>query len=241
MQMCFNTAAARVLLIDDDIELAQMLREYLEPDHCTVTLAHTREQGEALLARNDYDVALLDLMLPDGNGLDLLRQHRSRSQRPVIMFTAHGDETDRVLGLELGADDYLSKPFSPRELKARMHAVLRRFRAGAEATQPEQDTWLQAGTLRLNAATGVAMHGKIQAMLTGAEQRVLEILLRSAGRVVERAEIGQFALGRAPERFDRSIDTHISALRRKLAIDGITSPLLIRNLRGRGYMLVQAP
>lgn len=240
MQQSTNTAPARVLLIDDDLELAQMLREYLEPDHCTVTLAHTREQGETLLALNDYDLALLDLMLPDGNGLELLRQHRARSQRPVIMFTAHGDETDRVLGLELGADDYLSKPFSARELKARMHAVLRRFHIGRAPAQPALCQWLQAGALRLNLASGVASHGAAQAVLTGAEQRVLEILLRSPGRVVARAEIGRFALGRAPERYDRSIDTHISALRRKLALDGETSPVLIRNLRGQGYMLVQA-
>ncbi|WP_316156556.1 response regulator transcription factor [Cupriavidus sp. BIC8F] len=240
MLMCSHTPPARVLLIDDDLELAQMLREYLEPDHCTVTLAHTREQGETLLARNDYDVALLDLMLPDGNGLDLLRQHRARSHRPVIMFTAHGDETDRVLGLELGADDYLSKPFSPRELKARMHAVLRRFHSAAPAA-PSQTPWLEAGALRLNLASGVAIHGNAEAPLTGAEQRVLEILMRAPGRVLARAEIGRFALGRAPERYDRSLDTHISALRRKLALDGITSPLLIRNLRGQGYMLVQAP
>ncbi|SOY58800.1 response regulator transcription factor [Cupriavidus taiwanensis] len=239
MLMCSHTPPARVLLIDDDLELAQMLREYLEPDHCTVTLAHTREQGETLLARNDYDVALLDLMLPDGNGLDLLRLHRARSQRPVIMFTAHGDEADRVLGLELGADDYLSKPFSPRELRARMHAVLRRFQCAMPAAGASP--WLEAGALRLNLASGEAVHGAARSTLTGAEQRVLEILMRSAGRVVAREEIGRFALGRAPERYDRSLDTHVSALRRKLSLDGTTSPLRIRNLRGQGYLLVQAP
>jgi two-component system response regulator CpxR len=209
MPFSHSAVAHRILLIDDDVELAQMLREYLEPNHCLLTLAHTGAHGLALLAQDDYDLVLLDLMLPDGNGLDLLKHYRRRSRRPVIMFTAHGGETDRVLGLEFGADDYLAKPFSPRELKARITAVLRRFEEVPEATTPT----LTLGALTLDPASGrVRLDGE-DILLTGAEQRILELLMRAPGQVIAREQIGMYALGRRPERYDRSIDTHISTLR----------------------------
>ncbi|MBD9429642.1 response regulator transcription factor [Achromobacter sp. ACM03] len=229
-------ATRRILLIDDDVELAQMLREYLEPGHCQLTLAHSGTQGLALLAQDDYDLVLLDLMLPDGNGLDLLKQYRQRSRRPVIMFTAHGGETDRVLGLEFGADDYLAKPFSPRELKARITAVLRRFEEVPDTVRPA----LALGAVSLDAATGVLRMGDSEIPLTGAEQRILEILMRTPGQVVARDQIGLYALGRKPDRYDRSIDTHISSLRKKLRSDGGAETLAIRNLRGLGYVLAGA-
>jgi two-component system response regulator CpxR len=229
-------ATRRILLIDDDVELAQMLREYLEPGHCQLTLAHSGTQGLALLAQDDYDLVLLDLMLPDGNGLDLLKQYRQRSRRPVIMFTAHGGETDRVLGLEFGADDYLAKPFSPRELKARITAVLRRFEEVPDTARPA----LALGAVSLDAATGVLRMGDSEIPLTGAEQRILEILMRTPGLVVARDQIGLYALGRKPDRYDRSIDTHISSLRKKLRSDGGAETLAIRNLRGLGYVLAGA-
>ncbi|MBO1012175.1 response regulator transcription factor [Achromobacter sp. SD115] len=229
-------ATRRILLIDDDVELAQMLREYLEPGHCQLTLAHSGAQGLALLAQDDYDLVLLDLMLPDGNGLDLLKQYRQRSRRPVIMFTAHGGETDRVLGLEFGADDYLAKPFSPRELKARISAVLRRFEELPDAVRPA----LALGAVSLDPATGLLRVGDNEIALTGAEQRILEILLRTPGQVVGRDQIGLYALGRKPDRYDRSIDTHISALRKKLRSDSGAETLAIRNLRGLGYVLAGA-
>ena len=141
MATFLTPTARRILLIDDDAELAQMLREYLEPAHFQLALAHTCEQGLHLASQQDFDLLLLDLMLPDGNRLDLLKQYRQRSRRPVIMFTAHGGETDRVLGLEFGADDYLTKPFSPRELKARITAVLRRF---DEIPRPPRPVWRSA-------------------------------------------------------------------------------------------------
>jgi len=236
--MLFSHTAVtrRILLIDDDVELAQMLREYLEPNHCLLTLAHTGAQGLALLAQDDYDLVLLDLMLPDGNGLDLLKQYRARSRRPVIMFTAHGSETDRVLGLEFGADDYLAKPFSPRELKARITAVMRRFEELPETTKP----CLTLGTLSLDPASGRARLGQEEVLLTGAEQRILELLMRVPGQVVAREQIGMYALGRRPERYDRSIDTHISTLRKKLRLDASGDTLSIRNLRGLGYVLAGA-
>lgn len=231
-----SAVARRILLIDDDVELAQMLREYLEPNHCVLTLAHTGTHGLALLAQNDYDLILLDLMLPDGSGLDLLKQYRQRSRRPVIMFTAHGGETDRVLGLEFGADDYLAKPFSPRELKARITAVLRRFEEVPETTKPS----LTLGALSLDPASGRACLDAEEVLLTGAEQRILELLMRAPGQVVAREQIGMYALGRRPDRYDRSIDTHISALRKKLRLDQANGTLSIRNLRGLGYVLAGA-
>ncbi|TRM51707.1 response regulator transcription factor [Achromobacter sp. LC458] len=231
-----SAVARRILLIDDDVELAQMLREYLEPNHCVLTLAHTGTRGLALLAQDDYDLILLDLMLPDGSGLDLLKQYRQRSRRPVIMFTAHGGETDRVLGLEFGADDYLAKPFSPRELKARITAVLRRFEEVPETTKPS----LTLGALSLDPASGRACLDAAEVLLTGAEQRILELLMRAPGQVVAREQIGMYALGRRPDRYDRSIDTHISALRKKLRLDQANGTLSIRNLRGLGYVLAGA-
>ncbi|WP_315139569.1 response regulator transcription factor [Achromobacter marplatensis] len=236
MPFSHSAVAHRILLIDDDVELAQMLREYLEPNHCLLTLAHTGAHGLALLAQDDYDLVLLDLMLPDGNGLDLLKHYRRRSRRPVIMFTAHGGETDRVLGLEFGADDYLAKPFSPRELKARITAVLRRFEEVPEATTPT----LTLGSLTLDPASGrVRLDGE-DILLTGAEQRILELLMRAPGQVIAREQIGMYALGRRPERYDRSIDTHISTLRKKLHLDASSDSLSIRNLRGLGYVLAGA-
>ncbi|SSW62710.1 response regulator transcription factor [Achromobacter agilis] len=232
MPFSHSPATRRILLIDDDVELAQMLREYLEPNHCRLTLAHTGAQGLALLAQDDFDLVLLDLMLPDGNGLDLLKHYRQRSRRPVIMFTAHGGETDRVLGLEFGADDYLAKPFGPRELKARITAVLRRFEETPDAGRP----CLTLGALTLDPATGLVRVGGEEIALTGAEQRILEILMRTPGQVVGRDQIGLYALGRKPDRYDRSIDTHISALRKKLRLDH-ADMLSIRNLRGLGYVL----
>ncbi|WP_291386672.1 MULTISPECIES: response regulator transcription factor [Achromobacter] len=236
MPFTHSAVARRILLIDDDVELAQMLREYLEPHQCRLTLAHTGSQGLSLLAQDDFDLVLLDLMLPDGNGLDLLKHYRQRSRRPVIMFTAHGGETDRVLGLEFGADDYLAKPFSPRELKARVTAVLRRF----EETPVPASPSLSLGALSLDPATGRARMGADEVMLTGAEQRILEILMRTPGQVIARDQIGLYALGRAPDRYDRSIDTHISSLRKKLRLDQHADTLSIRNLRGLGYVLAGA-
>ncbi|WP_061070731.1 MULTISPECIES: response regulator transcription factor [Achromobacter] len=223
----------RILLIDDDVDLALMLREYLEPGQIELTLAHNSAQGLPLAMQGCFDLILLDLMLPDGNGLDLLRRLRQHSRRPVIMFTAHGGETDRVLGLELGADDYLAKPFSPRELKARIGAVLRRF----EETPQPAPLELSVGALSLDAASGRARLGAQEVLLTGAEQRILEILMRAPGQVVARDQISLYALGRSADRYDRSIDTHISSLRRKLQLDQAGDAPAIRNLRGLGYVL----
>jgi len=234
-----SATGRRILLVDDDVELTQMLREYLEPDNYQIQLAHTGAHAYPLLQRHDFDITLLDLMLPDANGLDLLKFLRARSHKPAIMFTAHGSEIDRVLGLEFGADDYLAKPFSPRELKARIQAVLRRFGPRPDDTRSRV---LSVGPLALDPATGHTRLDAEDIVLTGAEQRVLEILMRSAGQMVPREQIGQYALGRVPGPYDRSLDTHVSSLRKKLRLDAAGTPLIIRSLRGQGYVLAsQAP
>ncbi len=224
-----------ILLIDDDIELVQMLREYFELDDYRIVAAHTGEQADALIAQGGFDIALLDLMLPDVNGLELLRRLRTRSCQPVIMFTAHGGESDRVKGLDLGADDYLAKPFSPRELKSRIHAVLRRFYA---APQSHSESMIVAGPLSYDPVSGQTVIAGRSVTLTGAEQRILVILMRAYGTVVSRETIGVQALGRQPGPFDRSVETHISSLRRKLGLEqGDEAGLQVRNLRGQGYIL----
>ena len=229
-----NSGRPSILLVDDDIELTQMLREYLEPDDYVVTAVHSGAQAETLLAQQDFDMALLDLMLPDTTGLEILQRFRARSARPVIMFTAHGSEPDRVQGLEQGADDYLAKPFSPRELKARIQAVLRRFHRVPDTPRPGP---VVAGPLTYDPVSGRTSIDGRSVTLTGAEQRILEILMRAYGRVVSRETIGQQALGRQPGPFDRSVETHISSLRRKLGLDNCAAGLQVRNLRGHGYVL----
>ncbi|MEI2414716.1 response regulator transcription factor [Orrella sp. JC864] len=223
-----------ILLIDDDAELAQMLCEYLAPDDYRVRVAHTGAQADALMAQAPFDIALLDLMLPDVNGLHLLKRLRARWSRPVIMFTAHGGEPDRVQGLELGADDYLAKPFSARELKARIHAVLRRFYAAPH--EPAQEMVI-AGPLSYDPVSGRTVIAGRSVVLTGAEQRILAVLMRAYGQVVSREAIGLQALGRQPGPFDRSVETHISSLRRKLGLEQGEAGLQVRNLRGQGYVL----
>ena len=231
------TATPKILLIEDDVELSQMLCEYLEPHGYHIELAHTGYQASRLLRTQRFDMALLDLMLPDINGLELLKRYREHSAKPVIMFTAHGSEADRIRGLECGADDYLAKPFNPVELKARINAVLRRFHAGREKAAEPALQALSMGPLSLNTALGRTTLDGQDVTLTGTEQRVLEILMRSAGDIVYRNAMCEFALGRVATPHDRSIDTHISSLRRKLAQACATSRVIIRNLRGQGYLL----
>lgn len=223
----------QLLLIDDDEDMTQMLAEYLSLDRYDVSVAHDGRAADLLLSQRDFDVILLDLMLPGVNGLDILRRYRQRSLRPVIMFSAHGDETDRVLGLEGGADDYLVKPFGPRELKARIQAILRR--AAQQSAAPQGI--LTLGPLNHTPATGETCWDDRAVALTGAEQRILALLMRSQERIVSREELGQYALGRAPSAYDRSVETHIYSIRRKLGIDAEASPIVLRNLRGQGYIL----
>jgi len=225
---------AHVLLVDDDRELTAMLCEYLVRETFEVDVVH---DGDAALERlagdgRGADLVILDVMLPGRSGLDVLRSMRAReSAPPVLMLTARGDDVDRIVGLELGADDYLAKPFNPRELVARMRAVLRR--ANDHAAPREA---VSLGALRLDTARHrVTLHGR-PVELTGAEFRVLEVLIRAAGRVVTREQLTEQALGRKLELYDRSIDTHVSNLRRKRGV-GPGAALEIRGIRGAGYLL----
>jgi DNA-binding response OmpR family regulator len=232
-----GTREARVLIVDDDRELCQMLGEYLLAEHFDVKALH--DGGEALveLERNRFEILILDVMLPSVNGFDLLRKLGASYDTPILMLTARGDDVDRIVGLELGADDYLSKPFNPRELVARIRAILRR--ANSRPSRNGAPDELTVGPIVLNTGTHqVHVLGKL-VTLTGAELRVLELLMRSAGQVISRESMTEQALGRKLVAYDRSIDTHISNLRRKLELEAGRNPE-IKNVRGAGYTLTWA-
>ena len=224
-----------VLIVDDDRELAQMLTEYLTAEGFVTTVAHDGSTALNKLATNKYELVILDVMLPSLNGFDVLRNLRQTLSVPVIMLTAHGTDVDRIVGLELGADDYLSKPFNPRELVARIRAVLRRFSSKDNASGSPAPP-VTVGQLRLDPATfGVTLEGK-QIRLTGTEFRVLEMLMRTPGQVQSRDLLTERVLGRKLTPYDRSIDTHVSNLRRKLGL-GVPGLPEIRSIRGTGYVL----
>jgi two-component system response regulator CpxR len=228
---------ARVLLVDDDRELCQMLTEYLHAEHFEVKSVH--DGGDALeeLQANDYEILILDVMLPSVGGFDVLRKLGASYDTPILMLTARGDDVDRIVGLELGADDYLSKPFNPRELVARIRAILRR--ASHRAARSGAPDELTVGPINLNTGTHLVHVNGQPVQLTGAEFRVLELLMRSAGQVISREAMTEQALGRKLVAYDRSIDTHISNLRRKLDLEAGKNPE-IKNVRGSGYTLTWA-
>ena len=225
----------RILLLDDDIELCDLLTEYLRPEGFEILVAHDSEEGLAAALSSPVDLVLLDVMLPGKNGFDVLRELRAHSPVPVLMLTAKGDEIDRIVGLELGADDYLPKPFNPRELLARIRAVLRR----GERPETALSERLSAGDIEMDlGARTVRVAGK-DTELTSVEFKLLEALLRSAGKVVSREKLAMAALERTLGPFERSLDVHVSNLRRKLgpADDGSSR---IRTLRSEGYLLACA-
>ncbi len=225
---------ARVLLVDDDVELTGMLAEYLGREGFDVTAVHDGESGAARALAGGYDIVVLDVMLPRLSGVEALRRIRAGSRVPVLMLTARGDDVDRVVGLELGADDYVPKPCTPRELVARLRAILRR-------TGPPADTAgepLRAGPLALWPARREAQWAGRPLPLTSAEFNLLEVLARHAGRVVSKAELSEQGLGRPLARFDRSIDVHLSSIRHKLGSRADGQPW-IRTVRGMGYQLVR--
>jgi two-component system, OmpR family, response regulator len=220
------------LLVEDDARLAALTRDYLASHAVLVTVASDGRQGlhEALARR--YDVVLLDLMLPGKGGLDVCRELRARSDVPIIVLTARGEEADRVLGLELGADDYLAKPFSPRELLARIRAVVRRARG---QVGPSLDV-VRVGELTVDPAARRATYAGKELPLTGYEFALLKALAERAGRVLTREQLMELAKGSAEESFDRSIDVHVSRLRHKLG-DDPKRPRLLKTVRGLGYLL----
>lgn len=221
-----------ILLVDDDRELAVMLREYLLAEN--FAMQHATSGGEALACvdAQRYGLVILDVMMPGLNGFEVLSRLRRRSDIPVLMLTARGGDDDRVAGLELGADDYLAKPFNPRELVARIRAILRRRGfAGAARRQA-----LTLGPLFLDPELFAVSLENREIRLTSAEFFVLEILARRAGQIQSRAVLTEQALGRALEAYDRSIDTHVANVRRKLCLTD-ESNIAIRNVRGQGYLL----
>ena len=224
--------STNVILIDDDRELGVMLTDFLRPDRLELTVCGSGEDGLECLASGNFDLVILDIMLPGISGLDALKQIRRTSDVPVIMLTARGDDVDRIIGLEFGADDYLAKPFNPRELVARIKAILRRSHREA----PESDQ-LRLGEIELRPRTHRASVGGDALRLTGTEFEILRCLLETPGEVVSKEQLSERALGRRLLPYDRSIDTHISNLRGKLEQAG-NHKESIQNQRGVGYLLI---
>ena len=224
----------RVLLIDDDLRLYELLAGYLGTNGFHVTGVDTGPKGLAALASGSFDAVLLDLMLPGMDGLEICRRIRAKSTVPIIMLTARGDETDRVVGLEIGADDYVPKPFSPRELVARLRAVLRRAQPETAAEQVRVgDIVVEVGSRQV-AVAGRAVE------LTGIEFDILLALARRAGRVVPRQALLDHAGRSDAVVSDRTVDVHISHLRHKLGDDS-RAPRRIKTIRGLGYVLTKDP
>lgn len=227
---------SKVLLVDDDTELCALQAEYLRAEGFEVEARHDGEQGAGMALSGEFDIVVLDVMMPRTNGIEALRRIRAQSRIPVIMLTARGDDIDRVLGLELGADDYVPKPCTPRELVARIRAILRRSQASAA---PRETLPLKVGELCVRPEQRRAeWHGTLLD-LTSTEFNLLETLARSAGNPVSKNDLSEKALGRPLARYDRSIDVHVSNLRAKLGDlpDG-RSP--IQTVRGIGYQYIVA-
>lgn len=224
----------KILLVDDDLELGTMLSEYLTAEGFNASLVLTGKAGVDGALSGEYVAMILDIMLPDMSGIDVLREVRKKSRLPIIMLTAKGDNIDRVIGLEMGADDYVPKPCYPRELVARLRAVLRRFEEQPEAV--DKVSVLSFNELTLNPSTrSSAWQGKAFD-LTASEFNLLELLLRSPERVVSKDELSEKGLGRPREAYDRSVDVHISNIRQKLG--ALTdNRLSIETLRSIGYRI----
>jgi DNA-binding response OmpR family regulator len=217
-----------ILIIDDDIELCGLLAEFLQLEGFSIDTVHDGAQAVEHLRGHRYDALVLDIMLPGMQGLDVLRRVREFCATPVLMLTARGEDTDRIVGLEMGADDYLPKPCNPRELAARLRAILRR------TGQPDgPGAALAVGDTLLDPAVRSATHAGQDLALTSAEFNVLRLLLARAGSVVDKDTLSQEALGRPLAAYDRSIDVHVSKIRKKLAACGGTK--LIVSVRGVGY------
>ncbi len=228
-----------LLAIDDDREMVELLAEYLKPEGFQVDAAYSAEQGLQRVREQSYDLILLDVMLPGINGFEALRRLRAQSQIPVMMLTARGEETDRIVGLEIGADDYLSKPFNLRELSARIQAILRRTRHNT-AVDPLRDHQLSVGGVTLDARSRrVECNGK-PADLTTAEFDLLSALLAAPGIIHEREKLFETVLGRPYTVFDRSIDNHISSLRKKLGVYA-NGTERIKSIRSVGYLYAVQP
>jgi two-component system response regulator CpxR len=222
-----------ILLVDDDAELCALLGEFLKREGFTVDCEHEGNRGLERAAQPGADLVVLDVMLPGIDGFEILRRLRKRSKVPVIMLTARGEDVDRIVGLELGADDYLPKPFNPRELAARIRSVLRRYEPRPTAASGR----LEVNGVSLDPGTREVISGQKRVELTTFEFDILELLMRSAGRVLSRDALMENFYNRKATPFDRSIDMHISHLRKKLE----KGDDLIKTIRGVGYQFCRSP
>lgn len=223
-------------MIDDDIKLCALLKDYLSSRGFTLETAHTGKEGLEKVNADQFQAVILDVMLPEIDGFEVLKQIRQTSTVPIIMLTALGDESDRILGLEFGADDYLPKTFSTRELLARLRAVMRRSQITSSQTKAETDK-LAIRDLIINSATREATKNGEPLNLTALEYDLLHCLARSAGNILSRDALLDEIAGRSYYVFDRSVDVHISSLRRKLDDDS-KNPRYIKTVRSAGYMFV---
>lgn len=224
----------KILIVDDDVELCDLLLEYISQEGFSVECVHDGEAGVTKGVSGQYDAIVLDVMLPMLDGFEVLKQIRAKSHVPVLMLTARGDDTSRIVGLEIGADDYLPKPCNPRELVARIRAIFRRVHQGEQFDSSEKQA-LSLGGLMLDLATRKVFKGEVLVELTNSEYKVLACLLQSAGKVLSKDELTTRALGRKITPYDRSIDMHISNLRSKLWKDDETNSR-IKTIRGYGYI-----
>jgi two-component system OmpR family response regulator len=226
-----------ILVVDDDAEIRGLLGEYLRKSGCKATVVADGKAMWAALARGKIDLIVLDLMLPGEDGLALCRKLRADSDTPVIMLTARGEETDRIVGLEIGADDYLGKPFSPRELLARIKSVLRRHRSLPRNLRAAEARAIAFAGWRLDTvARHLVSPGGVVTSLSGAEYRMLTIFLSHPNHVLSRDQLMMLTHGREAEPFDRSIDNQVSRLRHRLGEDP-ADPKIIKTVRGEGYVL----
>jgi two-component system response regulator CpxR len=222
----------KILIVDDDEELCDLVSEYLSVEGFNVSCANDGERGLEQARTGDYDLAILDVMLPRMNGFDVLRKLRESSDLPVMMLTARGDDMERIVGLEIGADDYLPKPFNPRELAARLRAILRRTADKDDGGEPEK---LDVDGIQISSTSRTAVRDGDDLNLTSVEFGLLMELLREAGKIVKKEDLSQRVLERQLSPYDRSLDMHISNLRKKLGVraDGTER---IKTIRSVGYI-----
>jgi len=233
---------SRILVIDDDVELCELLIDYLAPEGFQVEAVHDGERGAERALSGEHALVVLDVMLPGVSGFDVLRRIRAGSSVSVLMLTARGDEVDRIVGLEMGADDYLPKPFNPRELVARIRAIQRRVepRREREMGSGRAVEKVVVGDVQLDPGARVVLQHGHAVELTSVEFTLLEVLLRASGRVMTREELAQQVLGRPLSPYDRSIDVHVSNLRRKLGHQ-LGDTERIKTVRGTGYVYTHPP
>jgi two-component system response regulator CpxR len=224
----------RILLIDDDEELCELVSEYLAVEGFTVEAVHDGETGLREAVAGGHDLIILDVMLPKKNGFDVLRDLRQEMQIPVLMLTARGDDMERIVGLEIGADDYLAKPFNPRELVARLRAILRRTQAAPESPESLTAEKIRIEDVEISLSARSARRDGEDLNLTSVEFELLAELLKNAGKVIKKEDLNQSVLGRRLSPFDRSLDMHISNLRKKLGTRG--GEERIKTIRSVGYI-----